>query len=88
MIIPFQELSADALQGLIEEFINREGTDYGEVEYSLADKVAQVQHQLQAKEVVIVYDQTLESVNLMSAQAARALETQLLKAQSDNGCDT
>lgn len=88
MIIPFQELSPDALQGLIEEFINREGTDYGEVEYSLANKVAQVQRQLQAKEVVIVYDPAMESINLMSAQAARAGEAELLEVQVDNNNDT
>ena len=88
MIIPFQELSADALQGLIEEFINREGTDYGEIEFSLASKVAQVQQQLHAKDVVIMYDPAMESVNMMSAQAARAAQAKLLQEQGDNDDDT
>jgi uncharacterized protein YheU (UPF0270 family) len=77
VIIPYHELSADALQGLIEEFINREGTDYGEVEYSLNDKVAQVQQQLQAQDIVIVYDAVMESVSLMGAQAAKVHEAEL-----------
>ena len=42
LVIPAEQLSADALQGLIEEFITREGTDYGEVEWSLDQKVAQL----------------------------------------------
>ena len=46
MIIPYKQISPDALQGLIEEFITREGTDYGEMEFSLAQKVSQVERQL------------------------------------------
>jgi uncharacterized protein YheU (UPF0270 family) len=71
MIIPHAELSPDALQGLIESFISREGTDYGTMEYSLADKVAQVQKQLNNKDVVIVYDTYLESVSIMTTQEAK-----------------
>lgn len=38
MIIPWQEISADALSNLIREFVLREGTDYGESEVSLEQK--------------------------------------------------
>jgi uncharacterized protein YheU (UPF0270 family) len=34
-IIPVNKLSPEALQGVIEEFISRDGTDYGEMEVSL-----------------------------------------------------
>ena len=73
MIIPHQQLSADALQGLIEAFIHREGTDYGDVEFSLQDKVVQVQSQLVAGEVVIVFDPATESVNLLPKREAQQL---------------
>ena len=43
--IPPQQLSAEVLDALIEEYITREGTDYGEVEYSLEQKLAQVKAQ-------------------------------------------
>ncbi len=66
MIIPAEQLSVEALQGLIESFITREGTDYGTHEMSLADKVAQLRGALAANEVVIVYDAMSESVNLMT----------------------
>ncbi len=75
MIIPHQQLSADALQGLIESFIAREGTDYGAEEVPLANKVAQVRRQLERGEVVIAYDAATESVNLLTRQEARELST-------------
>ena len=40
MIIPWQDLDPETLDNLIESFVLREGTDYGEHERSLADKVA------------------------------------------------
>lgn len=46
MIIPWQDLDPETLDNLIESFVLREGTDYGEHERSLADKVADVKQQL------------------------------------------
>ena len=34
-IIPVDKLSAEALRGVIQEFISRDGTDYGEIEASV-----------------------------------------------------
>ena len=67
MIIPYQQLSEEALQAIIEDFVTREGTDYGEHEWSLADKVAQLRQQLISGEVVVVYDNATESVSLALA---------------------
>ncbi len=64
MIIPYQSLSPDTLNTLIEHFVLREGTDYGLREYSLAQKVAQVRTQLETGEAVIVYSELHESVNI------------------------
>ncbi len=68
MIIPADRISADALQGLIEAFITREGTDYGLQEVDLNTKVIQVQRQLQSGAVVIVFDAATESVTLMTRE--------------------
>lgn len=54
--IPFSELSAVALRGVIESFVLREGTDYGDEEYSLDDKVNAVLAQLKRGQAVIMYD--------------------------------
>lgn len=74
MIIPYKELSADALQGLIEEFITREGTDYGWDEIPLVAKVTQVQRQIERGEVVIVFDSASESVSLLTRRDASAVD--------------
>jgi uncharacterized protein YheU (UPF0270 family) len=74
MIIPYEQLSSDALQGLIEEFITREGTDYGIEEVSLTTKVEQVKNQLQRREVVVVFDSASESVTILSRRDAELLE--------------
>ncbi|ASA56086.1 YheU family protein [Vibrio gazogenes] len=64
MIIPWQTLEPDTLDNLIQEFILREGTDYGEHEISLEEKVAQVKQQIQSGEAVIVYSELHESVDI------------------------
>ena len=64
MIIPHQMLSPDALRGVIETFVTREGTDYGAQEVPLETKVLQVQQQLEAGTAVIVYDEDTESCTI------------------------
>jgi uncharacterized protein YheU (UPF0270 family) len=61
MIIPHRMLSPEALRGVIEAFITREGIDYGVHDVPLATKVDQVRHQLDAGTAVIVYDQATDS---------------------------
>lgn len=73
MIIPYQQLSAEALQGLLEEFITREGTDYGEQEVELDTKVAQLRQALAQREVVVVFDPRFETTTLMLRHEAEAL---------------
>ncbi|NIB44401.1 YheU family protein [Pseudomaricurvus alkylphenolicus] len=82
MIIPADKLSPEALQGLIEEFITREGTDYGVNEVDLVSKVSQVKAQLQRGEVVIVFDEAQESVSMMTARQAQFVERELQNARS------
>ena len=64
MIIPWQDLPAATLDNLIESFVLREGTDYGEESFSLAEKVAQVRQQLERGDVVILYSELHESVTI------------------------
>lgn len=78
------QLSPGALRSLIEEFVTREGTDYGsgdetagtgakraprdEPEWSLEDKVAQVYRQLSSGEARIVFDLESESASISCKQ--------------------
>lgn len=66
MEIPYQELSKEALQALIEEFVLREGTEYGAQDYSLERKVQQVTRQLQSGEVKISYDSETQTCQIFS----------------------
>ena len=58
------QLSPGALRGLVEEYVTREGTDYGHSDWSLEDKVAQVFRQLDQGEARIVFDLDLESASI------------------------
>ncbi|HFK5799647.1 YheU family protein [Enterobacter hormaechei] len=69
MIIPWQDLSSDTLDNLIESFVLREGTDYGEHERSLEQKVNDVKRQLKSGDVVLVWSELHETVNIMPRNA-------------------
>ena len=65
--IPHRELSEEALRGVVESFVLREGTDYGPRDYSLEEKIAAVIRQLDRGEAVIVFDPDAETVSIMVA---------------------
>jgi len=54
--VPHVHLTPEALRSLVEEFVTRDGTDYGRVEKTLDEKVAAVMRQLDRGEVAILYD--------------------------------
>ncbi|WP_411704238.1 YheU family protein [Edaphovirga cremea] len=72
MIIPWQDIESETLNNLIEAFVLREGTDYGEHERSLAQKVDDVRRQLQSGDVVLVWSELHESINFMPRGQFRA----------------
>lgn len=63
--IPLDLLSEEALAGVLESFVLREGTDYGEVELTFEQKVAQLRLALQRGEARIVFDPETESVTIL-----------------------
>lgn len=65
--VPYERLSSDALNGIIEEFISREGTDYGDYDYSFDDKKDQVHAQIRRGLVVILFDPVGETCQLAVA---------------------
>ncbi|MFT3752570.1 MAG: YheU family protein [Paludibacter sp.] len=71
VVIPHTELSADALRGVIESYVLREGTDYGVAEYSLEQKAAHVMRQLERAEAQIVFDPDSESIDIIVSQPAK-----------------
>ena len=67
--VPHTELSAELLRAVIESFVLREGTDYGEREFSLEDKVAKVIAQLKRGEAKIIFDPETDSVTIVVPHA-------------------
>lgn len=65
LAIPHRELSQDALRGVIESFVLREGTDYGEQEFTLEQKVDHVLRQLDRGEAHVIFDPELETVDIV-----------------------
>lgn len=64
VLVPREKLSREALIGLVDAFVLREGTDYGHADVPLEDKRGAVLGQLDRGEVVIVFDPETEDVTL------------------------
>jgi uncharacterized protein YheU (UPF0270 family) len=71
IVVPYGELSPDALTGVIESFVLREGTDYGERDVPFETKVLQVRRQLERREAQIVFDPNTESIAILIRPLAR-----------------
>lgn len=66
VVVPYSELSEELLHAVIESFVLREGTDYGEREIPLEEKVARVIGQLQRGEARILFDPQSASVTIVT----------------------
>jgi uncharacterized protein YheU (UPF0270 family) len=82
MIIPIDQLESETLTSIIEQFVLREGTDYGENTYKLDQKVAHVRSQLEKDLAVLVYSELNESVDILTR---RDYEKMLARENENNG---
>ena len=71
--IPRDRLRDELLNALLEDYASRDGTDYGEVERSLADKVGELRCQIDRGELRVLYDADSEQWDLAEAAEARKL---------------
>lgn len=65
--VPLDQLTDDVLNNMIEDFVTRDGTDYGEVEVGLPEKMVRLKRELKAGKVVITYDLQCQSFNFLPA---------------------
>lgn len=65
--IPVNKLSTETLEGVIEEFISRAGTDYGEIEASWETKFRQIKQKLECGLAVLIFDDKTETTNIFLA---------------------
>ena len=63
--VPAAALSAEALRAVVEEFVSRDGTDYGREERSLEDKVRDVLRQLTRGEAKIMFDPEARTTHIV-----------------------
>lgn len=68
MQIPYDRLPPETLRRLVEEFVSREGTDYGHGQYDLEGKVRQVMAQLRRGEAAVAFDPRLQSATIISTR--------------------
>lgn len=64
--IPIEALSADALDGVIDDYVMREGTDYGHHEFDLEQKRDAVRRQLRSGRAVITYDSITHTTTILA----------------------
>jgi uncharacterized protein len=72
MIIPHKRLSPEALNGLIEEFVTRDGTDTGYTQGTLEENVGMVMQQLERGEVFIVFDEVSQAANIVPKELVKS----------------
>ncbi len=75
--VPWQDIAPETLEALLDEFVSRDGTDYGEIEVPQVRKIEQVRAQLRRGEVLIVFDEISESVNILARSDYRERLRQL-----------
>ncbi len=66
--IPYDQLDPATLRRMIQEFVSRDGADWGDTGCSLEDKVEQVLQQLRNNKVKVVFDLRSQTANLVACR--------------------
>ena len=72
IFVPFEELEPDTLRNLAEEFVTRDGTDYGHTKKSLEQKVEGLMQQLRTGEARICFEAKTGSIHILARQTLRS----------------
>lgn len=64
--VPYDQIASATLRNMIQEFVTRDGADWGDPGGTLEDKIAQVLKQLKNKQVKVVFDLKSETANIVS----------------------
>lgn len=63
--VPHERLEPETLRSLIEEFVTRDGADWGDAGGTLEEKVGQVMQQLRSRKVKIVFELNSQTANIV-----------------------
>lgn len=73
--VPSDAIDPDTLYRLVEEFVTREGTDYGQQEFDLDTKVQQILAGLKRRQWLIIVDTAMQNTHIVeAAEWRRALK--------------
>jgi len=64
--VPYLDINPETLRNMIEEFVSRDGADWGEAGGSMEDKIKQVLRQFESGKIKVVFDLTSQSANIVS----------------------
>jgi uncharacterized protein YheU (UPF0270 family) len=79
MKIPWQRLPPETLESVLEEIVTRDGTDYGLLEKSTAQKVKIAKNQLVSERAFLYWDSESESASLISEEQTKSMKDDPLK---------
>lgn len=74
IIIPHNEFDPDVLQAVLEEYISREGTDYGLYEYTLEQKLEQLLKQIKQGNAFVCFDEETQSCTILNKDQAQFIQ--------------
>ena len=76
VLVPPDRLEDGVLRGLLEDYIGRDGTDYGERELTQEEKIGRLRRQLDDGDLRILYDLDSEKWDLVpKVQAEEMLDS-------------
>lgn len=63
--VPYERLAPETLRNLIQEFVTRDGVDWGEAGGALEDKVSRVMQQLRSRKIKVVFELKSQTANII-----------------------
>ncbi len=66
--VPYEQLEPETLQNMIQEFVTRDGNDWGNVDGALENKVGQVMQQLRNRQAKVVFDLKSQTANIVTCR--------------------
>lgn len=64
--IPYADISPETLRRMIEEFVSRDGADWGDTRGTMEVKIEQVLRQFKAGTIKVVFDLRSQTANIVS----------------------
>ncbi len=65
-LIPHDSLAAETLQSILEDLVTRDGTDYGDYDLTIDQKVIKAKKLLESKLAFLLFDTESETIKILS----------------------